>query len=169
MLTPVISKSPWLFFFSFFFFDVDHFFKVFIEFVTILLLFYVLVFWPRGIWDLSSSTRDRTLTPCTRRRILNPWTTREVPGLFDINSKMFLTSSSSLRHHSKSATPHLSLDLLKWVPNWSSCFFPAFFSKWFFSTQQLEWSLKSTNWILSLLCSEFFMISHWTEDKIQNP
>ena len=33
-------------------------FKVFIEFVTILLLFYVLVFWPRGTWDLSSPTRD---------------------------------------------------------------------------------------------------------------
>ena len=32
--------------------------KVFIEFVTILLLFYVLVFWPRGMWDLSSLTRD---------------------------------------------------------------------------------------------------------------
>ena len=27
----------------------DHFFKVFIEFVTILFLFYVLVFWPPGI------------------------------------------------------------------------------------------------------------------------
>ena len=26
-------------------------FKVFIEFVTILLLFYVLVFWPWGMWD----------------------------------------------------------------------------------------------------------------------
>ena len=43
----------------FLFFDVDHFFfKVFIEFVTILLLFYVLVFWPRGMWDLSSPNRD---------------------------------------------------------------------------------------------------------------
>ena len=29
-----------------FFFDVDHFFKVFIEFVTILLPFYVLFLWP---------------------------------------------------------------------------------------------------------------------------
>ena len=38
-------------------------FKGFIEFVTILLLFYVLVFWPRGTWDLSSPTRDQTLTP----------------------------------------------------------------------------------------------------------
>ena len=53
-------------------------FKVFIEFVTILLLFYVLVFWPRGMWDLSSLTRDWTRTPCIGRQILNHWTTREV-------------------------------------------------------------------------------------------
>ena len=33
-------------------------FKVFIEFVTILLLFCVLVFWPGGMWDLSSLLRD---------------------------------------------------------------------------------------------------------------
>ena len=42
-------------------------FKVFIEFVTILLLFYVLVFWLQGKWDLSSLTRDRTCTPCIGR------------------------------------------------------------------------------------------------------
>ena len=40
-------------------FDVDHF-KVLIEFVTVLLLSYVLVFWPQGIWDLNSLTRDQT-------------------------------------------------------------------------------------------------------------
>ena len=54
-------------------------FRVFIEFVTILLLFYVLVFWPRGMWDLSSPTRDRTRTPCIGRQSLNHWTAREVP------------------------------------------------------------------------------------------
>ena len=54
-------------------------FKVFIEFVTILLLFYVLVFWSRGMWDLSSPTRDWIGTPCIGRRSLNHWTTREVP------------------------------------------------------------------------------------------
>ena len=37
-------------------------FKVFIEFVTILHLFYVLVFWPQGMWDLNSLTR-RNLHP----------------------------------------------------------------------------------------------------------
>ena len=42
-------------------------FKVFIEFVTILLLFYVLVFWPRGMWDPTSPTRDQTCTPCIGR------------------------------------------------------------------------------------------------------
>ena len=60
--------------------------KVFIEFVTILLLFYVLVFWLRGIWDLSSPMRDRTRTPCIGRRSLNHWTAREVPGLWFLNS-----------------------------------------------------------------------------------
>ena len=57
-------------------------FKVFIESVTVLLLFYVLVFWPWGTWDLSSPTRDRTCTPCSGRLSLNHWTTREVPSYF---------------------------------------------------------------------------------------
>ena len=57
-------------------------FKVFIEFITILLLFfYVLVFWTRGMWDLSSLTRDQTRTPSIGRRSLNRWTAREVPAL----------------------------------------------------------------------------------------
>ena len=37
-------------------------FKVFIELVTTLLLVYVLVFWLRGLWDLSSPNRDQTHT-----------------------------------------------------------------------------------------------------------
>ena len=49
---------PWFLPKDFFFFDVDHFLKAFIEFVTILLLFYVLVFWPQGTWDLHFPTRD---------------------------------------------------------------------------------------------------------------
>ena len=32
----------------------------------------------RGTWDLISPTRDWTYIPCTARRILNPWTTREL-------------------------------------------------------------------------------------------
>ena len=63
--------------------------KVFTEFVTVLLLFYVLVSWPRGMWDPSSSTRDQTHTPCIERQSLNHWTAREVP--------IFLISAFCLR------------------------------------------------------------------------
>ena len=47
-------------------------FKVFIEFVTILLLFYVWVFWPWGMWDLISLTRDWIWTPALEGEF---WTT----------------------------------------------------------------------------------------------
>ena len=42
---------------------------------------FLFVFWPRGTWDLSSPTRNRThwLTRCTGRGSLNHWTTGEVP------------------------------------------------------------------------------------------
>ena len=36
---------------------------------------------PRGMWDLSSPTRDRTCVPCVGRWILYHWTSREVPGI----------------------------------------------------------------------------------------
>ena len=54
------GSLSWLFFLNIllFFFLVWSIFKVFIEFVAILLLFYVLVFWPQGMWDLSFPTRD---------------------------------------------------------------------------------------------------------------
>ena len=58
--------------------------KFFTELVTILLLFYALVFWPVGMWDLSSPTKDRTCTPCTGRQRLNHWTAREVPLLLQL-------------------------------------------------------------------------------------
>ena len=64
---------------SFFFFWYGLFFKVFIEFITVLLLFYILVFCPRGMWDLSSCSLDRTHS-YTGRGNLNYWTTKEVLG-----------------------------------------------------------------------------------------
>ena len=56
--------------------------KGFLEFVTILFLFYVLVFWLRVMWDLSFPTRDWTFTPCIGRLSLNYLTAREVPKLW---------------------------------------------------------------------------------------
>ena len=52
-------------------------FKVIIESVTKLLLFYVLVFQSQGMWDPSSPTRDQTHTPCIGRRSPNHWTARK--------------------------------------------------------------------------------------------
>ena len=54
--------------------------KVFTEFVTILLLFYVLVSWPQGTWDFSFLTRNQTHASCLGRENLNHWTAREVPA-----------------------------------------------------------------------------------------
>ena len=51
------SPSQILFFLKIFFL-MWIIFKVFIEFITILLLFYVLSFWLRVMWNLSSPTRD---------------------------------------------------------------------------------------------------------------
>ena len=48
---------------KFFILDMGHF-KSLYEFVTILLLFSVLVFWTQGMWDLHSLTRDQTQAPC---------------------------------------------------------------------------------------------------------
>ena len=70
---------PWFLSKGFFFFDVDHFLKAFIEFVAILLLFYVLVFWSRGTWALSSPTRDGSATPTLEGEVF--WTARRVPAL----------------------------------------------------------------------------------------
>ena len=63
------------FFFKIFFllFLMRTIFKVFVEFVTILLLFYVLVFWPGDPWDLIFLTRDPTRTSRIGRS-LNHWT-----------------------------------------------------------------------------------------------
>ena len=47
----------------------DHF-KVFAELATTLLLFYVLVFWPQGMWDPSFQTRDQPAPPALKGKVL---------------------------------------------------------------------------------------------------
>ena len=51
-------------------------FKVFIEFVTILLLFYILAFWPQSMWDLSSQPGIEPTPPALEGGIL----TTGLPG-----------------------------------------------------------------------------------------
>ena len=52
------------FFFLRFFINVNNFFKLFIEFITILFVF---SFCTLGMWDLSSLMRVKTLTCCIGR------------------------------------------------------------------------------------------------------
>ena len=54
-------------------------FKVYVEFVKILFLFYILVFEPPAMWDLSFPTRDGTHISCIRRYSLNHRTARDIP------------------------------------------------------------------------------------------
>ena len=80
VLDSGVQLSDWvvyiyIYIYSFFLFWSWTIFKVFIAFVIILLLLYVLVFWPRGLWDLSFPSRDQT---CTGRWSLNHWTGRKV-------------------------------------------------------------------------------------------
>ena len=53
--------------FKIFFFLMWAISKVFIEFVTTLILFYVLILCSQGMWDPRSLTRGRTHTPGVRR------------------------------------------------------------------------------------------------------
>ena len=71
--------------------------KVFFEFTTILLHFYVLVPWMQGTWDPRSATKDWTHIPRTGRQSLYHWTAREVP-----NPPHFLSKCPPhARHHAR--------------------------------------------------------------------
>ena len=51
-------------------------------------------FWQWGMWNLPSLPRDWAHTPCSGRRSLNHWTTREVPWFpFPIHHKLQLLES----------------------------------------------------------------------------
>ena len=76
----------------FYFIDVDHFFKAFIEFVTMMHLFYALFFWPWVIQDLRFPTRDRTCNSSIGRGRINPQTTRAA-----LRSSCFTETSSQWR------------------------------------------------------------------------
>ena len=75
--------------------------KVFIEFITISFLFSFLVFWPQGMWDLSSPTRDQIHAPAIGKWSLNHWTSWKVP----LNPKGSPTICSWKWHRAESALP----------------------------------------------------------------
>ena len=84
------------------FFNGDHF-KVFIEFVTILLLFYVLVFWSQNMRDLAPQPGIKPEPPTLESKVLiNHWITREVLTHKDLttnhSSKAVHTGESNINY-----------------------------------------------------------------------
>ena len=74
-------------------------FKVFIEFVAILLMFYILGFWPQSMWELSSLTRDQTCTPSLEDMVLTLDHQGNPPlKCFDILLNSDLSQCSDLGH-----------------------------------------------------------------------
>ena len=68
---------------------------MFFLFKSLLLLFYVLGFLPRGMWALSSLTRDWICTSCIGRWSLNHWTTREVPAALQASLSIEFSSKNT--------------------------------------------------------------------------
>ena len=72
-------------------------FKVFIEFVKILLLLFMFWFFdPESLWDLSSSTRNQTHAPWIGKWSLNQWIIREVPAAAAAAAAKWLQSCPTL-------------------------------------------------------------------------
>ena len=152
-LFPSISFILKLIFYLFYFFKYEPYLKSFIEFVTILLLFHVLVFWPQGMRDLSPLTKDQTHTPCIRRWSLNHWTIREVPGPYSMARHAHLMGQISLL--SSSLYPYYLLQFM--LPS----------SIWMSSQESVAYSQspKSDNCIsktvLDLFSFCFFLFVYW--------
>ena len=76
-----LARSQLLFFFFLRFFccGLFSFFSCYLICYNIASIFLNVSFWPWGMWDLTSTTRDQTCTPCIGRRTLLHWIAREVP------------------------------------------------------------------------------------------
>ena len=91
----ITSYCHQLFFFKIFFL-IWTVFQIFIELVTILLLFYVLVFWLRGMWDLLPQPGIEPKPPTLDGRVLTTG-----PPEKSLQSPLFLVSVSLLTTNSK--------------------------------------------------------------------
>ena len=72
---------------DFFFFTVLNVYWIFYNIASA----WCFVFWPKGMWDLCSLTRDWTCNPCIGRWSLNHWRTGEVPSMILNETKLCLS------------------------------------------------------------------------------
>ena len=105
-----ISLLPWLFLTRFS--VCEPFLKSLLNLLQYCFCFLYLFFCPRGMWDLSSPTREWTFTPRIQRRSLNHWTTRRVPAHL-VSIKSF--TQIARQHDSHPQSPGL---LLPWWGSW---------------------------------------------------
>ena len=76
-------------------------FKLFIEFVTILLLCHVLVFWPRGLWDSQRLDRGSNLdpTPALEGEVLTTGPPGKSLTFFFLTAQVFFRAAKSFYSH----------------------------------------------------------------------
>ena len=110
----------WCFFFFFKIFWCEPFLKSLLNLLPSCFCFMCWDFWPQGIWDLSSLTRDQAHTPCLGRWSLNHWAVSRVPDAIIRGSPLFPPQVDTVRRWpsagGKGALPepecwHLDLDL----------------------------------------------------------
>ena len=101
--------------------NVGHFLKVFIEFVAILLLFYVLGFSLWGMWDLRSLTKEPIHTPSLKGEVLTTGPPGKSPFCIEFLIVFMLTALKSL-HDSQELWPmcprHCCQDMCSHVRLW---------------------------------------------------
>ena len=113
---------------------------------------------PRGMWDLSSPTRDRTSVPLIRRQTLNHWTTREVPLI--LNKDRLLVCFTTL-HYCAVGTV-VSSQLM--VPSTAGPCVPNALMAKVDHSSRTDWTTQTLYTVLISDCRDFINFSHfvWT-------
>ena len=125
-------------------------FKVFIEFVIILFLFYVLVFWPWGMWDPGSQTRGRTHTPCTGKWSLHHGLPRKSFFFSWIVSQYLSWEQSSVECGLGSATlQSIFMFICSLILGTGRCYYPDFTDVETVAHRGLITCPESRNWVQS--------------------
>ena len=131
-------------FFKVLFFLIWTILKIFFEFVTVFLLFYVLVFWLGGTWGLSSPARDRTCTPALEGGVPTPGP-GEAPQIFNFVSnftlKMIGLQEICKTQHVK---PYLKQPQITLVAFLSVVTFPCYFLSFILQLQRHNFNAFSS-------------------------
>ena len=118
--------------------------------------FYFFFFWPWGMWDLTSLTRDQTDMPCIGRLRLDPWAAREVPVCKCLSS--FILELKCLTCFLETGLPWVSITICLYLQtklqHLTQCFIIYFLFSLNFQLYQLIICLQvSGHWSADVLAS----------------